>query len=290
MENEDLYIQIIKRHSFPLEPIPSELTPGKTPVSGGIKISSIKAVFFDIYGTLFISGSGDASATEKKIDIERFGVLLKNYGVRSNPANVLQRYFDKIKGHHDFLRLLGVDFPEVQVEKIWMKVLDLQNIQQAMSFAVEFESIFNPVWPMPGALELVKYLGERGIKMGIISNAQFFTPLLFNALLGYYIEEIGFCERLLFYSFKYEHAKPSPFLFCRATLELSKYNITPGQILYVGNDILNDILPAAGVGFHTALFSGDKRSLRLRRDDPRCTGVDPDVTITDLGELVEYIV
>ena len=272
-----------------MKPVPSELSPEKAPTGAGIKNKSIKVVFFDLYGTLFISGSGDVASSEESIDIERFGALLKNYGLNSDPEAILQSYFNEIKNHHDFLRILGVDFPEVQVEKIWMKVLGFENVQLAKMFAVEFESIFNPVWPMPGASEIFQYLKESGIKMGIISNAQFYSPLLFKAFMGCYIEEVGFCERLLFYSFKYEHAKPSPFLFCRAKLELSKLNINPQQALYVGNDMLNDILPAATAGFHTALFAGDKRSLRLRMDDPRCKDLLPDLTVTDLRGLVEYL-
>ena len=54
----------------------------------------------------------------------------------------------------------------------------------------------------------------------------------------------------------------------------------------MGNDMLNDILPARSVGFRTALFAGDKRSLRLRRDDPRCNNLKPDMILTDLIQLV----
>jgi putative hydrolase of the HAD superfamily len=63
----------------------------------------------------------------------------------------------------------------------------------------------------------------------------------------------------------------------------------PDQVLYVGNDMRNDICPAAATGFHTALFAGDKRSLRLREDDRKCARTRPDIIITDLMQLLENI-
>ena len=53
--------------------------------------------------------------------------------------------------------------------------------------------------------------------------------------------------------------------------------------------MLNDILPARSAGFQTALFAGDRRSLRLRRDDPRCTNLKPDMILTDLFQFAELL-
>ena len=44
------------------------------------------------------------------------------------------------------------------------------------------------------------------------------------------------------------------------------------RVLFVGNDMLNDVAAAAAVGLRTALFAGDQRSLRLREKDPRPGG------------------
>ncbi|MCL1812348.1 MAG: hypothetical protein FWG29_02365, partial [Treponema sp.] len=55
--------------------------------------------------------------------------------------------------------------------------------------------------------------------------------------------------------------------------------------LYIGNDMKNDITGAAGEGFTTALFAGDRRSLRLREDDPACAGKRPDMVLRDLQTL-----
>ena len=68
-----------------------------------------------------------------------------------------------------------------------------------------------------------------------------------------------------------------------------QYGISPEETLYVGNDKLNDIWPAAQLGLKTALFAGDQRSLRLREDDTRCSDLEPDLIITKLSQLPDLI-
>ena len=53
--------------------------------------------------------------------------------------------------------------------------------------------------------------------------------------------------------------------------------------------MLYDILPASQIGFGSALFAGDARSLRLREQDTRVRIVRPDVTLTDLSQLLEVV-
>jgi putative hydrolase of the HAD superfamily len=154
------------------------------------------------------------------------------------------------------------------------------------ALAIEYECRVNPTWPMPDLLPMLAALRQRGIKLGIISNAQFFTPLLFEALTDRTLAQLGFDEALCVYSFDRLEAKPSTALYERAAARLrERENIQPAQTLYLGNDMLNDITPARQVGFRTALFAGDKRSLRLRSDDLRIAGIRPDRTITALASL-----
>lgn len=125
--------------------------------------------------------------------------------------------------------------------------------------------------------------------MGLISNAQFYTVYLFKWLLGAAPEDLGFQPGLIFLSYQTGYAKPSPELFQRAADALNKMNIQTQAVLFMGNDMLNDILPAKRAGFKTALFAGDKRSLRLRKDDPRCRNQSADIVLTDLIQLFDFI-
>jgi putative hydrolase of the HAD superfamily len=60
-------------------------------------------------------------------------------------------------------------------------------------------------------------------------------------------------------------------------------------VLFIGNDMLKDIYASSQVGFKTALFAGDKRSLRLRDDDERTAGLKPDYVITELSQILEIV-
>ena len=103
------------------------------------------------------------------------------------------------------------------------------------------------------------------------------------------VDELGFHGDLQFYSYRYGHAKPGKRLYVLAAEALELHGILPSQTLFVGNDLLNDIMPAKSVGFQTALFAGDRRSLRLREDDSRVAGLVPDVIITELADLADCV-
>ncbi len=83
-------------------------------------------------------------------------------------------------------------------------------------------------------------------------------------------------------------AKPSRRLY-DLLLERLPDGLEASQCLYVGNDMRNDIAPAAAVGMKTALFAGDRRSLRLREGDPLTEGVSPDLVVTHLHQILECL-
>jgi len=267
----------------PLEPIPTGLQPA------GRIANNLQCLLFDIYGTLLISGSGDVGTAMQTIqDSAQFKQLLLEYNVERPSDMVLEYFFSTIAQHHERLKTSGIEYPEVKIDQIWMQVLGWRHRDMARSFALAFELIANPVFPMPGLLNLVKRARE-GRCMGIISNAQFYTPLLLEKFFNASLKKTGFAKDLLIFSYKTEYAKPSEHLFHLAKSRLEKRGIAPSATLYLGNDMLNDILPAQKIGFKTALFAGDKRSLRLRQNDERCKDIVPDIIITDLLQLLDYL-
>jgi putative hydrolase of the HAD superfamily len=138
---------------------------------------------------------------------------------------------------------------------------------------------------MPGALAAIQSLKAAGITLGLISNAQFFTPLLFEAFFGSSPAGLGFDPGLLVYSYRIGEAKPSPALFAGALDRLAALGLAAENCLYVGNDMLNDIAPAITAGFKTLLFAGDSRSLRLRAEDPLTGNVRPAAVIRELADI-----
>ncbi len=279
MSNYDL----ISKYIHPLYPEKTDIKP-----SGSIK-KPVKAILFDIYGTLIISGSGGINATENKVtNRHKIEALFKKYSVNSSIDEVNALFVETVKKEHLKLKKNGHDYPEIIVEKIWMDLLGLDNLTTARKYAIEFEFITNPVYPMPNLKKTIKYLSSKNY-LGIISNAQFYTPMIIEWFLGSNLKQRSFNDNLLFFSYKFGYAKPSSFLFKLAKKNLKTKNLHPSSVLYVGNDMLNDIYTAQKEGFQTALFAGDKRSLRLREDSVFCKTLSPDITITDLAQLLDYL-
>ncbi len=291
--------EIILKNSTPLEP---QLT---SAVANLRKMEGIKAVLFDVYGTLFISGSGDvgtAAATDTAEALTQ-ALVVSGYEGELEQAGLTGKEMLKaeILEWHKAGKEAGTDFPEVEISKVWKKITDrLQktgiikphetNLDQIRRLALEYECRVNPVYPMPGAKETLLRLKSRGIKMGIVSNAQFYTPPLFPAFFGIPLEELGFDPDCCIWSFKELKAKPSRELFPKAgKFLMQNHGISLSETVYVGNDMLNDMYTASEAGCKTVLFAGDKRSLRLRENDERCTNLKPDAVITSLNQLADLI-
>jgi len=267
-----------------LAPIPTRLDP-VIPAQ-----VDIDAVLFDVYGTLFISGSGDISlARTPGQPMEPLAALLDKFQIETPPDLLRKQFFEAIEASHVLSRRKGVSHPEVEIDAIWQAVAGFEDPARSREFAIEYELLVNPVGPMPHLAEVLAACREAEVAMGIISNAQFFTPLLFEWFLDTTPEGLGFDRDLLLYSWQWGVAKPSAKLFEMAARRLSDRDIRRNRVLYLGNDMRNDMLPARSAGFQTALFAGDKRSLRLRRDNPRCRGLTPDLVITALSQLATLI-
>ena len=276
--------ELIEQYLQPLTPLPTTLS-----ARGSLK-HPIRCILFDIYGTLFISGSGDISLSKQtSADDHRIEQLLSKYGIKSSARHIVEKFYEYIENRHEELRRRGVDHPEVIIDQIWRQVLELDDQTVIRRFAMEFELTTNPVGPMPNLESMLSDCRQMGLIMGIISNAQFYTPWLFTWFLNSEIENLGFDPGLLFYSYRFEVAKPSLKLFEMAAETLQSKGVGPAAVLYLGNDMLNDIYPASATGFQTALFAGDRRSLRLRTEDPRCADLSPDLVLTDLGQLGQHI-
>jgi putative hydrolase of the HAD superfamily len=268
----------------PLTPQPTNIRPG------GTLNHKIECVLFDVYGTLFISAFGDIGVAKKESENTwKLEPLLRKFGISRPPASLLNDFFAAIEKEHQNLRQSGIDHPEIKIEEIWKQVLNIKELDQAKAFAAEFEMIANPVYPMPHLNEMLDACRQKKISLGIISNAQFYTPLLLEWFLDCNLTDLGFDPELMIFSYQHQQAKPSLSLFRLAAAQLKKKRIPEKAVLYLGNDVLNDIYPAHAVGFNTALFAGDARSLRLREKDPRCKNVSPDLIITELLQIPGHL-
>ena len=273
-----------EKYLIPLSPLSTSLN------QSGKLDNKIRCILFDVYGTLFISASGDICFTKKFVqETHKIEHLLERFKIKMNAKTLLTNFFNTVEKQHEELRQKGIDYPEIEIDQIWMRVIGSDNRERARAFALEFELIVNPAYPMPHLKEVLKELKNRHIVLGIISNAQFFTPYLFDWFLKSDLINLGFEPNLTLFSYKFGYAKPSKFLFEDASSRLKEINIPTDSVLYVGNDMLNDIYPAQRAGFLTGLFAGDARSLKLRSDEPVCEKLSADIVITDLVQLLDHL-
>jgi len=292
---EKRLIRIIQGLCSTIQPEPTGVCEKLNPFHG------IRAVLFDVYGTLFVSGSGDIGVASERSSGAAIGEALAAAGLSSEKDitagdRASDLFMQTIQTTHTDMRNQGIEFPEVDIREIWRTVLDALldegivrgplSDEAIIRLSVEYECRTNPVWPMPGLPAMLRTLRERGTRLGIVSNAQFYTPLLFPALLYGPLDQMGFSPSLCVWSHVLREAKPSVQLFQEALNVLKRdFDIAPSEVVYVGNDMLNDIFPSATAGCRTVLFAGDKRSFRLRQGEPHCAGIIPDAVITDLRQL-----
>ena len=285
--------------SGPMEPVPTE-TRAKLQ-----KLKDIRFVIYDFYGTLFLSGVGDIGIDDGTSDAglmndalrgARISVSAPKAGSRS-----LELYSSVVEAEIRNLKKEGIQTPEPDIRKIWKKVLNAlsdekliqtpEDEEAALRISVEFEARMNPVWPVKGVETTLQNLKQQGYHQGIISNSQFYTPLVLEALTGKTVTELGFDERLLHWSYKERMKKPDIDFYKRFLDALIHAfpDALPDQVLYIGNDMLKDVWPASQLGMKTALFAGDMRSLKWRRNDERCKNLEPDLVITTFQQLEEVL-
>ena len=269
------------------------------------RLEGIQVIAYDFYGTLFISGVGDIGVDDGDPDEEILldvltttGIEIQNNDAASEGFKVYNRAVEKMISD---LKSRGIEYPEPDIRLVWKEVLDTMEGSNLITkpdgedlfdtIAIEFEARMNPVWPMPNVTETLHYFKKQGYTQGIISNSQFYTPIVLEALTGQSLEKLGFSKELLHWSYEEEMKKPGILFYENYLKKLRRFdeNLNPGNVLYIGNDMLKDIYPAKTVGMKTALFAGDERSLKWRKEDSRCNRILPDLIITDFSQLPDCI-
>ena len=292
--------EVFCEHAVPgMKPEPTGETPSLK------KLSGIRAVLFDVYGTLFQSGVGDISLAEddrgnKREALIREAIEAAGFKLLDLKSPIAELFHDTIHAEQDIRRQQGIDYPEVDILGVWEDLVGQLEAYELIrgratrsslqSLSVHYEARVNPAAPMPGLEETLEGLLDKNLNLGIVSNAQCYTPMLFEAFLDGTPPDVGFEDMLCIWSFEHSVAKPSTRLFEIAAERLQAIDgIEPKETLYIGNDMRNDVMPAARLGYKSALFAGDKRSLRWRKDDASCQGVEPDLVVTELPQLLECV-
>lgn len=213
---------------------------------------SIRAIIFDIYGTILEVGIPPHDAEmrwqclcREILHIEP-PISYRNFSIESNK---------EISRLHVIANAKGILWPEVQwpsvVVEIIPAVAQLSNEQQKEFFFRQIQ-ILHTIRMSSETADLLRWLKEREYLLGIASNAQAYTLRELQESLA--CQGLGmdlFKRELCFWSFEHGFSKPDPHVFQILTARLAIQGICPAEILMVGDRLDNDITPAKVHGWQT---------------------------------------
>ncbi|MCU0609206.1 MAG: HAD family hydrolase [Chitinispirillaceae bacterium] len=278
------------------------------------QLTDIRAVICDVYGTLidyWRPGLADKEerprlfAAAFRAVADRFGFtpFLAEMDPESAPEKTLYDiYHGLIALSHEKAVKAGISFPEVKIEELWGIILLMlkrrgydpagrcPDLARYCAFTYNFHALGRRLYP--GVSDALLELKKNNIMLGILSNAQFYTPIDLTLFLR--DQTSGACEdlhelfnpELTIFSYEYKVAKPNMTLFRRLYDTLYEYHILPEQTVFIGNDLSGDIEPAARIGMRTAFFAGDKSAAYFH---DRQGVVVPDIVFSSWDELPRKI-
>ena len=277
-------------------------------------VADVRVILFDVYGTLFNYWKPEfvTNDSKQKSLLDAFDKTISYFGmerflVEMNPGEASAKtlwdlYHGLIALRHKLSLDKKIEYPEVKIEEVWNMILlmlkrrgyepgaaftsDPSELARCVAFCYNFYSFNRGLYP--GVVGALRTLNEENILLGIVSNAQFYTPIDLTLFLREQshgdIDDLTrlFDPDLVFFSYEYGVSKPNPLLFRKLFDALYEFQILPSQALYIGNDLVSDIKPAMDAGMKTGFFVGDKESAFVR--DSGGTVI-PDISFGSWDEL-----
>jgi putative hydrolase of the HAD superfamily len=282
------------------------------------RLYDVKVMIFDVYGTLFNYWKPEfAKEAEKQAALlETFGKTIAYFGLspflidmtsETAPELTLSNlYHGLISLKHNLLLEKKNEYPEVKIEDVWYAIVLMlkrhgftfsksdygsdQDFARCLAYCYNY-FVFNRGL-YPGVAQCLFALKNMGIKLGILSNAQFYTPIDLTLFLREQsrgamndMDEL-FENDIVFFSYEYLTAKPSQLLFRKLFDALYELQVLPAQTALVGNDLAVDIKPAQEAGMMTAFFTGDRQSAFLQGLEDT---VVPDITFSTWNDLPQKV-
>lgn len=212
---------------------------------------------------------------------------------------------------YDDLRLAGSgrkgDLPEIDAARIWFKILekldkndyqydvdqygDLEDLSQKIAYF--YHSSLQGWEATAGSAATVTALADAGVRQGLLADGQCFTPTQVLRGLqaeGKLAEPMGLISPgLSTLSFLEGVRKPSKSLYLAAAQRFRDAGFSPDQVLFVGSRLREDLVIAKSLGFRTALFAGEKLSLKATAADLKDPAVKPDRLLTQLIQVRDLL-
>jgi FMN phosphatase YigB (HAD superfamily) len=213
---------------------------------------SIRAVIFDVYGTLLEVGAppSDADARWQRLFEEMLGGVPPlsriEFSVRTGQA---------IARRHAEARTRGIQWPEIVWPSVVLEVLPVLarlSSQKLDEFLVRQMRAGRTLRLADHAADGLRQMNDNRLLLGIASNSQAYTLRELNAALQSGGLNLSMFEPgLRFWSFENGFSKPDPHVFRILTTRLEGRGISPAETLMVGDRLDNDIEPARAHGWQT---------------------------------------
>lgn len=294
----------------PPEPEPVKALPSCAPLPG------VRGIAWTLYGTLLSITDGRlliAHPQEIRMQvalektIEEFNLWNSMYRKPGPPWQQLHaQYLRMIEDS----RLAGSSVPgeenEVNLVTLWRMILEslkkdytwdrqfygtLEHYAEKVAFF--FHACLQGVRAYPQALETLNALSATDLVQGLACNAQPFSMVHLGRALAAQGSPPPLARLLsrdcLSVSFRVGVKQPSTVLMQTCVRQFERMEILPEQVLFVGSRLQEEIAPAKKVGFWTALFAGDKRSLQATAADLQDPNLRPDRILTNLGQIRQIL-
>jgi putative hydrolase of the HAD superfamily len=239
----------------------------------------IKALLFDINGTII-----DILTDESRDEIYRtISNLLDYQGVRISPEEFRGVFWEQNRKQR---RESGEEYPEFNAAAIFDLII--RKYATARTLSIPYSKLKElPVFmaqafraasrlklePYPGVRETLDALSKK-YRMAAVSDGQtvWAVPELGSAGLSGYFESVVV-------SGSFGFRKPDPRMFQMA---LDALELTPAEVIFVGNDMHRDVFGAGRLGIKTVFFKSNQ-------GDQKPHGVEADYIIYDFSQLPEAV-
>jgi FMN phosphatase YigB (HAD superfamily) len=213
---------------------------------------NIRAVILDVYKTMLevLPVRSDPEVRWQVLARARFGAA-----AGLSFAEFSTRCDRIIAREHARAQSVGILHPEIFWPDVVGEALpELASLPTVERDEVLFQQqmLFRSVRLMAGVPEALQLLRERGVPLGIASNAQPYTLReLESSMDESGLAQPDFVRELCFWSFEHGFSKPDPHVFRLLTARLQARGVSPGETLMVGDRLDNEIEPARAQGWRT---------------------------------------